>query len=188
MSPRPSLPVAPRHAAPRAAPLNRFVRVHPVRDVDALLTRSVRNFAAGELLPRLRQRPAVPLLRLLGRRLSGFDVPRQDRRTRLGRRLADRFAGLRECPGAAAKRHTFWVFPVRCPDPDRLIPILRRLGYDATVSNQLRVVPGAIPAENAARVMQQLTFLPAYPEMPDEAIERLADAVLDDQETGASHE
>jgi hypothetical protein len=69
------------------------------------------------------------------------------------------------------------------PDPDRLISGLRKTGFDASraTSNIAPVLappdlPEMAPAE-AIRMMSGLVFLPVYPELPQEAADRLLNAV-----------
>ena len=147
------------------------------RDPDVALNQSVRNFAGADLLSCLRQRPATALLCLLHRRIVEFDANRQDRRAWLGRVLADELAGRFLIPGAGAALHTFWVFPVVADIPADVVRVARAAGFDATSSNQLRVVGSPSAAEELAPVASSLlrgiVFLPLYPEMPEREVRRM---------------
>jgi hypothetical protein len=61
-------------------------------------------------------------------------------------------------------------------DPDSLIPVLRREGFDAARATSNIAAVGAPPshpdctATAAARMMSRIVFLPAYPEIAAEAM------------------
>lgn len=151
------------------------------RRLDDVLSQSVRNFAGGSLFTRLRQRPSVPLLRLMERRLKQFDMVRHDRRCQSGQLVLQKLGPLIHCPGGRAARHSFWVFVVESPQSAILVSALRTAGFDATTVSQLRVLmPGSslreIPVAAEAMVPRMI-FLPYYPEMPDAELIRMADVI-----------
>jgi len=153
-------------------------------DADRLLNRSVRGFAQGELLSQLRRRPSAALLALLERRLRRFDAGRLEMRVAASRTIISALADRADFPGAAAAEHCHWVLPIRVDEPDRLIAELRQAGFDATQGQSLCVAPP--PADRpeldpcAARdTMAGIVFLPCYPEMPRQAVERLIQALAE---------
>ncbi len=174
------------------------------KDLDRTLNGAVRNFPAESFFKSLRRQPCPALLRLLSRRIATFDTVRQDRRSSLGRMLADALlnqpsgtetrlerVGL-TIPGAQAARHTWWVFPVCCESPPRLIARLREAGFDATCGSQMQPIsaPLAHPATSpmqAASTVSTMFFLPFYPEMPDHAVLRMANIVKNGGAGCASH-
>jgi perosamine synthetase len=157
-------------------------------DLNDLVNGAVRAFPASrnakdELFTRIRRRPSAPLLALLARRLCTFDGTRLDRRTAVGERLARRLPAALRHPGELAPSRTHWLLPVVAPDPERLLSGLRKTGFDASraTSNIAPVLappdlPEMAPAE-AIRMMAGLVFLPVYPELPQEAVDRLLNAV-----------
>jgi dTDP-4-amino-4,6-dideoxygalactose transaminase len=141
-------------------------------DHDETLGTALRGFAGGDLIARLRHQPSAPLLRLLDRRLG------QSPRAAIARRVAIVETVVAEVPdlchpGAAARHHTHWLFPVLTRDPDRLMRRLWARGFDATrgASNLTFVpAPGNRPVPSqAARLMREVLYLPLYPSAgPDE--------------------
>jgi perosamine synthetase len=121
----------------------------------------------------LRRRPSVPLLALLRHRLRYFDGTRLAERAARGEELANGLPARLSHPGAAALDRTHWVFPVIAGDPDALIQALRRGGFDATRATTSIAAIGAPPPPRAAELMERVVFVPAYPELPPAAFERL---------------
>jgi perosamine synthetase len=159
----------------------RFWR-HRGRSFDELLEHVVRGFAAlrdEEFYRRIREQPSAPLLALLARRLRTFDDARLARRARLGEALAASLAPELTHPGSLAPVRTHWLFPVAAADPPALIATLRAAGFDATpATTSICVVP--TPRERpelepvaATRLMRQVVFVPAYPELRERDRQRL---------------
>ena len=133
----------------------------------------------------LRRRPSTPLLVVLGRRLCTFDSGRLRRRAALGNELARRLPAGLVHPGAQARAKTHWVFPVVTRDPPALVRALAAAGFDATraTTSITAIEPPAgseaAAPEVAATLMQDVVFLPAYPELPRAAVERLVEALAE---------
>jgi perosamine synthetase len=121
----------------------------------------------------LRRRPSAALLALLRHRLRSFDTDRLARRAALGDELAASLPRGLSHPGAAALDHTHWVFPVVPDDPGALIEALRAAGFDATRATTSIGAVGSPPPPRAAALMENVVFVPAYPELPRSAVERL---------------
>jgi perosamine synthetase len=158
--------------------LLRWARV----DHDRLLNRAVRGFAGPDFFARIRRQPSAPLLALLARRIRHFSHDLLARRTNLGRMLLQEISPAAACPGSAQPEHSFWVFPVLCEEPQRLIDRLWKAGFDATQGESMRVV--AVPQDSPApeprvaqRLLEGMVYLPCYAEMTEKAVQRMA-AVL----------
>jgi perosamine synthetase len=162
-------------------------------DFDNSVNSSARAFPAGsaaDLVKRLERRPCAPLLRLLVHRIRHFDHERIAARAAAGDRLAAMLPGGLHIGGAALD-HTHWLFPMAAGDPDRAIAAARAAGFDAA---RRASSVGAIeaPADRpdlepfeAKGFMSGLVFLPAYPELPEGSLEKLADAILGEVVEGA---
>jgi perosamine synthetase len=118
----------------------------------------------------LRRRPSAPLVALLRHRLRSFDAARLARRAALGEELA---TTLRSQPGSTALDRTHWVFPVITEDPESFIAALRAAGFDATRATTSITAVGSPPPPRAAELMERVVFVPAYPELPRDAVARL---------------
>ncbi len=152
------------------------------RDVDRLLSESVRGFPPSDaaFLAAIRRRASAPLRALLARRLRNVDRGRVARRRAHGEQLAADLNSVVCVPGRLARRRTHWLFPVIADDATRLIADLRRAGFDAAqrTSGIAAIADdrGDAPP-NAERLISRVVFLPAYPELPEHELRRLASAV-----------
>ena len=158
------------------------------RDLDTLIEGASRAFARSTnpdhaakdgLFDYIRRRPSSPLLALLARRLRTFDEDRLARRVASGEEVARRLPTAFTHPGGSAHARTHWLFPVIAPDPSKLVSVLRSRGFDASRATSSIVaveappdLPNYAPAE-AARMMSGIVFLPVYPELSKEALQRL---------------
>jgi perosamine synthetase len=153
-------------------------------DLDRLVAGSVRGFpgADDELFARLRRRPSPPLVATIARRLRTLDLERIDARARAGEELAALLSPGLARPGEDASRRTSWVFPVVPPDPETLVGQLRRAGFDAARGTTSIGAVGApedrpeLEPLEAQRLLREVVFLPAYPELSGHVQRRLAAA------------
>jgi dTDP-4-amino-4,6-dideoxygalactose transaminase len=150
---------------------------------DAVIRRAARGYPSA-LFRRIRRRPSHPQLALLARRLTHPNEARLKRRARAGEALGAALGEQVRRPGAAARVHTHWTFPILCEQPDALMRHLWTQGFDATRGEgSLTVVdtPDERPqarAPRAAALMDEILFVPAYPEMPERSRQRLAEVLL----------
>ncbi len=152
-------------------------------DLDAAINASTRSFAARDALQaRIRRRPAPALLALLGRRLSRVDLDRLAARAAFGEELTRRLPPAYRHPGDRLRRRTHWLYPVLAPDPDGLVAALRAHGIDVSrgTSNLIAVgsSDGSAP-EQAGRLMTSIVYLPSYPELGTEGLDRLIAGLQD---------
>jgi dTDP-4-amino-4,6-dideoxygalactose transaminase len=147
---------------------------------DGLVSGVARGFSGSEFFHGIRQRPSLPLLRLMQARIAQGLQASAVMRARNAQRLRSLLGGC--CVGDAAVEHAHWIFPIVHSDPGGLIRRLRARGFDATrQASSLGVVvppPGALPATEAHRTLAQLVYLPAHETMREDDIERLAAAVV----------
>ena len=148
------------------------------RTHDRVISHTLRGFPGPDLLRRIRMLPSAPLLALLERRITTFEVRRIERREKIAR-LALSLIPAIEHPGNAACFHTHWVVPICVDEPDELMRKLWRAGFDATRgASSLAVVdppsnrPETEPVE-ARRAMSRLLYLPISPGMRRRDMERL---------------
>ena len=142
---------------------------------------AVRGFRA-DLVPRIRRRLCLPLLALVERRLRRFDRRRLEARTRLARHVASALAGV-ERLGERALGVPDWVFPVLTDDPQRLRAALRRAGFDTSAATtSIAAVPAPpdrpeLASTRAESMLARVIFLPVYPELREDEVAALVDAV-----------
>lgn len=155
------------------------------RELDAVVNSTVKGFPGSELTRRVRRRPSAPLLALLARRLRTFDIARLDARSRAGERVASALPEHVRRPGRNAVDPTHWVFPVLADNRDTLVSSLRRAGFDAaTATSSIDAVcappdrPDLRPMR-AEQTIAEIVFLPAYPELGDDELDRLAESVTE---------
>jgi perosamine synthetase len=158
-----------------------FVRLAAIAGIDSdrLVNRAVHALRppAGDETDEferwLRRRPSPSLLALLRHRLRRFDASRLARRAALGQELAASLPERLSNPGGAALDRTHWVFPVMAEEPAALISALRGAGFDATRATTSIAAVGSPAPRGAAELMERVVFVPAYPELPRSAVERL---------------
>jgi perosamine synthetase len=156
------------------AALMRFCVERIGRDFDSAANSVVRGFATSNLLPQLRRQPSSPLLRLLGRRWRSYDFARIDTRIKMGRFVDSRMG--REHPAS----HSYWVYPVFVQDPIAVRDRFRAAGFDATCQARMTVVPPADDSRHptsACDIWKHVVFLPWYPEMPQDAVDKMASLI-----------
>ena len=145
---------------------------------DQIISRSVRGFAGGDLLAKIRRRPSAPLARRIDRPNSASVA----RRRALARRILARLPRL-DHVGAAAVNHTHWVLPILSAAPDDLVRYLWSRGFDATRgASSLTVVPpptGRPLAAQSEAALAQTLYLPVDPHMSAGDVDRLVNAIED---------
>ncbi len=162
------------------------------KSLDDLLRNVTRAFPGEELFSQVRRRPACATLRLLDHRLQHYDEARIDRRILHGRRIIRRLGLEQTRPELLESAHTFWLFPLLHEQPEQLMRHLRAHGFDTTQRGSLQVV--APPAGEEAHeccvaedLLNRTVFLPCYPEMTLEAIDRMCELIVDFDRSRLKH-
>lgn len=152
------------------------------RDLDRVVVSLVRS-VQSDLVQRIRRQPSAPLLAVMNHRLARFDTARYAARTRLAQRVSQQLRRYVRCPGAKAIGTPNWVFPVLTERPAALRRALRAAGFDSSgATTGIAVVdappdsPGGQPHE-AIRILETVTFIPLYPELPAPVVDRLVAVV-----------
>ena len=154
-------------------------------DLDAVLNAATKSHPAGvsdgELLGKIRRRPPSSLLALLCRRLERFDQEKLAARAAAGERLSNALAPYILKPGVGCSGLTHWLFPVMVHDPEGMVEILRKRGFDASrATSSIAAVPpprGAPEPVEAVRMMAGIVFLPAPYGLTRKDLDRLAKTV-----------
>ena len=155
------------------------------RNLDTVVNSAVRGFPGSDFLERIRRRPSGPLLALLEQRLLTFDTGRVEARARLGEQVAGRLPPSVHHPGGRALDRTHWLFPIVTEDRSSAVASLRSAGFDAAAAtSSIAVVepPHDRPdlvARAAQRIIDDVVFLPVYPELAEGEVERLLAAVAE---------
>jgi perosamine synthetase len=152
-------------------------------DYDEFIRRQSRGFSRDkDLFVQMRLRPSVALLKVLARRLEGFDYDLAKARRDAGRALREEIeselaAGVGQdlyVPGGAAASHNYWLFPVAVSNPAvDLGAVAKHMlshGFDVTSgTTQLASVDALVldPAdslfqtpERAKAMMNRVVYLP----------------------------
>jgi perosamine synthetase len=155
-------------------------------DYDRALGNAAHSFGASEFFGQIRRQPCVPLVRMLGRRITTFErrgAARLRRRTERGDDLSRALAeGM--VVGEQNSTYTYWVLPVRVENREVVVAALRSAGFDATTRSSLIVVPNG---NNESRVQEaplapwldEIVFLPGGENMPDNDWEELLSILQD---------
>ena len=152
-------------------------------DYDRLVQNTVRGFAGESLIDRIRRRPALLLLRLLARRLQAAGPADIAARVEYARRLTNCLPES-AVVGGDCDEHTHWVIPIRAADPVKLIARLRGAGFDATrAASRLCAVSrddALPPPPAAAALLEQIVYLPMWPQMSERDLSRLTEIIVAD--------
>lgn len=153
-------------------------------NADLVLARGTRAFPGADLMAMIRQKPHPALLALLSHRLSRFDPRHLRRRTMIGRLLRNELAGIVDIPGKNALAQTHWVFPLCLESPGEVISRLVAEGFDATARQSMEVIEAPAGRREteptrASEIYQRMAYLPAYPEMGETEILRMARILSD---------
>ena len=102
----------------------------------------------------------------------------------IGRLLRDELSGIVDMPGKNALAQTHWVFPLCLENSGEVIRKLVTEGFDATARQSMEVIEapfgrGQIDPLRAPVIYQRMVYLPAYPEMGETEILRMARILLD---------
>jgi len=148
-------------------------------DYDGALGNAAHSFGASDFFLQIRRQPCTPLLRMLRRRIAGFDrrgAARLRRRTMRGDQLSQAL-DIGMVVGDENGSHTYWVMPVRIANRDAVLAALRAAGFDATARSSLIVVPAAngssLEDSPFAPWLAETIFVPGGEDMPDEQWELL---------------
>jgi dTDP-4-amino-4,6-dideoxygalactose transaminase len=152
------------------------------RSHDQVINSAVLGLQGDNYWAALRRRPAPALLTLLDRRMRRFDGDRINRRREHGEQLAARLGHNHTILGADAEHRSWWQFAIHSDDPERLITRLRSAGFDATAGSSRLGCPTLIdgqadPCPRARAAMASIVYVPVYPELPAEALARLAEHI-----------
>ncbi|MDH4121545.1 MAG: DegT/DnrJ/EryC1/StrS family aminotransferase [Deltaproteobacteria bacterium] len=160
-----------------------LVRVAPFIGIshEKMMRGLVKGFPdPASLLRMIRQRAHPAIFRLLARKVNHFRPELlEDHKARIERLLTS-INGRYTVLGNRAAKHTFWLLPLVCEDPENMLAHLRRQGFDATrATTSLQVIVpqgGGRPeqiAPQAAWMMSHVVYVPFYPQTPLEHLIRV---------------
>ena len=156
--------------------LNRVLQLLGI-DHEKAVNGLARGFQGAGFFQKIRHRPALPLLSLLARRISTYSNEQIRARQRCGARVAG-LLPVESVPGRDALQHTYWVFPYLSDRPEALMHYLWAQGFDATRGQSsmglIEPVNGRREeVQKAQRGFEKLLYLPVYPELQQEELDRL---------------
>jgi perosamine synthetase len=142
-------------------------------DADAFVGHSARGFSDDRLFANLRQQPCAALTCLIARRLAHFGNSQLAERTDRGQKLAEAIEPAAFAAGCDNATHTYWVFPLVCDEPLRVVRALRAAGFDASQISGLRVIGETQPDHWFGRTV----FVPHGLHVPREEVMRAAEVI-----------
>lgn len=128
------------------------------KDPETTIGEAARGFSDASLLDAIRTRPPKRMMVLMANRISqaGDYAKRRHVCTEFQARLPEALNVI----GSRADKHAYWLLPIRVADPVRVVKELRSAGFDATrgATSLRALVPIATPM--AARLMEDIVYLP----------------------------
>jgi len=162
-------------------------------DVWEFVVALLRGFG-GDLIPKLRQQPATPMLSTLASRLANFDRSLYLLNTKKGDMLIDllpdKGRGIVQVPGIDALVRNYWLYPIVLTDPahspeDVMLRLRTKGIFAVRSSTQLRLVPPppelnqqiTTPPDDAKLIMDKLIYLPVHRRTPWPALPKIGEAI-----------
>ena len=144
-------------------------------DYDLYIHNLSRSFPSGHLFEKIRRQQCFPLLKLLKYRLDKDQHKTIEARIEKGNYLLQNLPDSFKFPGQQATFQTYWAFPILASEPQKIIDSLRKNGFDVTHRNSLQIVGLAKKSdtENLQHLQNQIVFLPLYPEIPINELNRM---------------
>ncbi len=155
---------------------------------DDLASGMARGFAGAGFFKRIRQKPSVPLLRLLYRKLYEFDETTIHARASCGRFISEQIGSRVYVVGQQAIDPTNWVFAILVENRDELVQAMWRKGFDATTHSSLRIVSRSEDEPNADLVgaqylLDHIVFLPIDLAMPLKSLQKMVNVIAETETT-----
>jgi perosamine synthetase len=145
-------------------------------DANNFISMLTRGFGKGDIQTQLRYRPPNGMLRLLLYRLEHLDATYYDRRKQSAIVFFDLLKNLDSNLGNGVMRHSYWLVPLMTENPEMLMQILRKAGFDSTTgTTSLKSL--ADESSCATKLMHSVLYLPIYPAVPLEEVARLAQLI-----------
>jgi perosamine synthetase len=151
-------------------------------DYDSYIHGLSRSFPHGNFFDKIQRQPGLPLLKLMLHRFKTYDFSTIEKRIERGAFLVKNLPESFFFPGIQSLIQTYWAFPVLTSEPAKLVSVLKLAGFDATHKSSLKIVEHT--GENhfssillSKSILDQVVFLPLYPEMPFVEFERMIDCI-----------
>jgi hypothetical protein len=149
-------------------------------DYDSYIHGLSRSFPNGNFFEQIRKQPSLPLLKLMNSRFNFYDFSIIEKRMERGRMMARAMPESLIFPGSESTVQTYWAFPVLTLEPLKLVAKLKKAGFDATHKSSLEIIE--LPENNrtstiqiAESILNQIVFLPLYPEIPLSEFKRMVE-------------
>lgn len=158
-------------------------------DYDKYIHQISRSFPKGDLFANIRKQPSLPLLKLMLHRFRTYDFSNISKRMELGDFIVDNLSGSFIFPGKKSIVQTYWAFPVLTSDPAKLLPVLKKAGFDATHHSSLQVVgfsgtQTVTGLQTSHSILDRIVYLPFYPEMPRSEIDKMISILKTSEKSG----
>ena len=156
---------------------------------DGLASGMARGFAGAGFFKRIRQKPSVPLLRLLYRKLYEFDETSIHARSSFGDFISEQVRSRVYVVGQQMIDPTNWVYAILVEDRDELVKAMWRKGFDATTHSSLRVVTETEDDEDSTTMpganylLNHMVFLPIDLAMPLNCLQRMVNVIAETETT-----
>jgi len=150
------------------------------QDYEDAVAEPVRGVAKLGSAKKIRRRCSAPLLAMLVRRLTRWQL--DPARRRAAEVLRDELEGWVELPSIGERIHSFWAFPILVDDPQRVMSALREQGFDAATLRRSAAVEAPLDRPmldptRAKESLSRLVVIPCYPTMPKRELRREAEVI-----------
>ena len=132
---------------------------------------TLNKFKKSLLLENIQKRPSIPLLKMMLRRITRYDYMRIVKRKLYGEKLLRILEDSYDCIGSKAIDHSYKVFPIVVNNPHEIKRKMRKLGYHVINMNDFIFIKKNNSVSKSLE--ERILYLPFYPEIPSEEIERM---------------
>lgn len=151
-------------------------------DYDALIISAVRNFKLSDLFRLIRQSPCTSQLQFLKYRLSTMNKNHLLGRINAGNYVRERLNRDSNIHGLFNETHTYWLFPIKSKNKQKIVSKLRSNGFDATFnSSQLNPIEATgenqLTPNECITYMVNTVYLPVYESIPEKKFDILISIV-----------
>lgn len=151
-------------------------------DIDKMMYQATKSFTGSDFYDKIRMRPSKQLLLMLAKRLACHSRANIDRHREECLKLNEGLSRRYLIPGIKAKHHTYWVCPVLSKKLQNKIPYFRSKNFFLSAQHGICLYGGAAAGElkNSETIINNVVYLPFYPEMPQREKKRLESLLTDD--------
>jgi dTDP-4-amino-4,6-dideoxygalactose transaminase len=143
-------------------------------DIDKMMYQATKSFTGSDFYDKIRMRPSKQLLLMLAKRLASHSCAEIDRHREECLKLNEGLSRRYLIPGIKAMHHIYWVCPVLSAELKNKTPYFRSENFFLSSQHGICRYGGAAgDLKNSETIINNVVYLPFYPQMPSREKKRL---------------